>query len=68
MDGTRYFMAYTDELWAGLEQLIAAIRALRARLDTLLATTEGQAMIATVGAQLLKMLPAPEDAQSNRED
>jgi hypothetical protein len=69
MDGTLYFMAYTDELWAGLEQLIAAIRALRARLDTLLATAEGQAMIATVGAQLLKLLPGPgEDAQSNGEE
>jgi hypothetical protein len=69
MDGTRYFMAYTDELWAGLEQLIVAIRALRARLDTLLATVEGQAMISTVGAQLLKMLPAPdEDAQTNGEE
>jgi len=69
MDGTLYFMAYTEDLWAGLEQLIAAIRALRARLDTLLATADGQAMIATVGAQLLKMLPGPgEDAQTNGEE
>ena len=69
MDGTRYFMAYTEDLWAGLEQLIVAIRALRARLDTLLATVEGQSMIATVGAQLLKLLPGPgADAQTNGED
>lgn len=58
------FVAYAEELWAGLEQLVANVQAVRDRLDEMLLSEQGQALIATLG-QGLMALPAPDKDTSD---
>ncbi len=54
-------LPYTDELYAGLVEIDNGIDRLKVRLRDLLSDKEGWTKIATIGAQLTKLLPAPEE-------
>lgn len=53
------YLAYSDELWAGINNMIEAIRVLGGRLDSMIRSGEGQERIGEIGSNLIKMLPAP---------
>ncbi len=54
-------LPYSEELYTGLVEIDAGIDRLKARLRTLLTNEQGWTKIASIGAQLCKLLPAPEE-------
>ena len=62
-----YYLVYEEETWIGLCQMVEAIQQLNRRLHDMLSTEEGHALIAQVGANILKALPAPEDTNASHE-
>jgi len=51
------YLPYTEETWAGLEQMLDAIDELNQNLSTMLSTADGIQAINVVGAKILKLLP-----------
>lgn len=62
--GRVYYLPYTDETWAGLEQMQEAIKQLKVKLREMLSSTEGTQHLARIGANILRALPAPEEKGS----
>lgn len=54
-DRPKYYLPYTLQLWEGLQCLQQAISALGTRLDTMLGSPEGLAMLANVGQRLMAL-------------
>lgn len=69
-EGKNHYLPYTDELWAGTERLITAIKLLRERLIALISSEEGIKQLVSIGASMIKALPAPKgeehDTQSSQ--
>lgn len=52
-------VAYTEELWAGLNAIHAAVKELRNRLVGIISDEAGRKVIADAGAKAMKLLMAP---------
>lgn len=63
------YLPYTQEVWAALWNMKAALESARKRLDELVSTTEGTILLASNGAATLLALPQPTpEPQSSRVD
>lgn len=51
-----HIIAYTEELWEGLQQLLKGIDQLSLRLHQMLRTDEGRARLQDVGSRMVKLL------------
>lgn len=60
-DFDRYYLAYTEDLWAGLGALFDTVERARAKVEELLGTDDAVHRLETVGAELIKALPAPKE-------
>jgi hypothetical protein len=66
-DTPRTLLAYTDELWHGVEAIAAVIERERQQLAALVRTTEAFDMVAELGAgAMAKLLTAPNDEDIER--
>lgn len=52
----RFYLPYSDESWVGLQRIIAALKTLKANLDAMIQSDDGQAQIAQLGASLMTTL------------
>jgi hypothetical protein len=55
-DEQTYILAYTEELWVGLNELMVSIDKLRNKLHQMLKSDDGIKKIATVGQSMMKLL------------